>query len=522
MASAVTAVDRPAPPRPTRRTTLAVVVAAALGGIVLRIWVLTSQLGVIESDEAVGALIARRLFTEPEWQTFLWGNQHGGSIEAIPTAVLFTVFGASTVVAKLVPVVLFAAAAVVTGLLTRQLSGSDLAGAFAGAIVWLLPGHFVVLSTKAWLYYGASLFLVAAIMFMVDRLDGGADSPPPRSQLPALFALGVLVGLGLWTSVFVFFVAVPAGLWYAVRNTGHWRAWWAVGPGVLLGGLPWWVFNLRYGFASLDPQDAAPSTYTDRLGNFIPQMFPRILGVREPGIGSWVWGGVGRWLFFVLVAALLVIIVRRRRILTLPVVVILGYPFVWAIPTNTIYYQEPRYGIFLTPALAIIFAVGLADVFARPRLRGIGATVGPLAVVAVFIAASTLGIRGLDSFARRFPGNFSINPPPVEPLVDALDQRNIDVLFAEYWISYRLMFETDQRIIATPIEFPRNPEINQLVIDSQSQVWVLPLGGYQDQRFGPALDELGVGYEREEVSDFAVWYLGRSVVSSEVPEVIRP
>src|SRR5262249_12641894 len=89
----------------------AVVVAGVAAGIGLRAWVLSAtSLGSIDSDEAVWGLMARDLL-HGHWSTFFWGQNYGGSQEAILTAGVFGITGTGTLQLKLVPTALYAAAA---------------------------------------------------------------------------------------------------------------------------------------------------------------------------------------------------------------------------------------------------------------------------------------------------------------------------------------------------------------------------------------------------------------------------
>ncbi len=496
-----------------------VALAAAAIGLALRAWVLTSRLGVIDSDEAVGALIAHRMLHDLEWQTFLWGNVHGGTVEAIPTAVLFAVVGTGTVAAKAVPIALAGAAAVTVGVLARRLVGTT-AGVLAGSALWLLPGHFVVLSTKARLYYGAALLLVALVMLVVARLDDRrrSGSTGGRAETGDLLLLGVLVGLGLWTAVFVFYAALPAGVWYAVRNRTRWRRWWLVVPGVVVGGAPWWAFQLRYDFLSLDETVTFESTYVERLGRYLPELLPRVLGLRAPGSGDWIVGGAGLVLYPVVVAALVVVVLRSRRRLSLPAAVVVGYPFVWAVPSASWYVAEPRYGIFLAPALAVLVGAGLAPLVGRvaaPPARA-GAT---LAVVLAMGGLSWWGVHGLDAWAGDRTGNWDVAAPELGPLVDVLDARDADAAYADYWISYRLSFETAEDVITTPLGHVRYPPYARTVDEADARVIAVHAGSLKDANLGPGLDGLGVSWERVEAGPFAVWFLDREVQPAELPSV---
>ncbi len=57
---------------------IALVAAVGVAGLVLRVWIYRSALGVPDSDEAVVGLMTMHLL-DGEWTTFFWGQGFGGS-----------------------------------------------------------------------------------------------------------------------------------------------------------------------------------------------------------------------------------------------------------------------------------------------------------------------------------------------------------------------------------------------------------------------------------------------------------
>ena len=88
-----------------------VVAFGVIAGVVLRVVVYRSSLGVLDGDEAVWGLMARHVL-DGELSAFFWGQGYGGTQEVLATAPLFALFGTSTVLMRVVPVALTAVAAV--------------------------------------------------------------------------------------------------------------------------------------------------------------------------------------------------------------------------------------------------------------------------------------------------------------------------------------------------------------------------------------------------------------------------
>ena len=90
--------------RADSRGLTAVVVFGVLAGIGLRVYAHVSSLGTLDGDEAVWGLMARH-FRLGELSAFLWGQGYGGTQEVLATAPLVALFGTSTEVIRVVPLV---------------------------------------------------------------------------------------------------------------------------------------------------------------------------------------------------------------------------------------------------------------------------------------------------------------------------------------------------------------------------------------------------------------------------------
>ncbi len=77
----------------------------SVGGVVLRVWVYRSVLGIPNSDEAVVGLMSRHAL-HGDFTTFFWGQYYGGTQEPLLTAPVFYVFGSSWLALRIVPIVL--------------------------------------------------------------------------------------------------------------------------------------------------------------------------------------------------------------------------------------------------------------------------------------------------------------------------------------------------------------------------------------------------------------------------------
>lgn len=485
------------PPRRHELPRWALVVAASVG-LVVRLWLLSSPLGVLDSDEAVGGLIARH-FLDGEISVFLWGNAWGGTLEAVLTAGIFALVGSSVTAMKLVMVGFYAAGCLLTWRVGRRLVDESTAR-FAASLLWIFPGSLVLLSIKARLYYGSAMVIALGIVLIALRLK-----EEPRAVDVA--GVGLLLGLGLWTAPFIFYVAVPIGLWLLWQRRQLWRQVPLTLTGFLLGALPWIGFNLRNGFPSLsEPPIPVESAYLERLAGFFTRLLPTLLGLRLTSSGEWVLGIVGQLLYL---AALIGLVwfawlsFRRRSRLSPLLVILAAYPFLFAVPQSSFYVNEPRYGLLLAPVVTLLLASALWS-----WIKPLGLQLTVLGLCTLATVASTLAV--ID-FTRRFPLNHDIAAAPLAPLVEELEDQDVETLYADYWIAYRLTFETEEEVIASPIDFVRYPPyetiVEQVAEWSNETTYVVHEGAPKDNALQTSLDQRNLAHERVIAGDFAVYYV---------------
>lgn len=211
-----------------------------------------------DADMAVIGLIALHAL-KGDFSAFFYGESNGGTIESLLAAPLMWLFGPSTEVLSLAPA-LFS----LVFLWCVYLACTDMWGRRAGlaamAFAALPPYYFAwhcVLPRGA--YIETALFSLLLIWLTYRLVHRG---PSPRLYL----LYGLVTGLGLWTHFMMLFALAASGIYILLANwrllTSRWLGW-AVG-GLLLGGLPLWLYNLGNNWESF-----------------------RFLMARTPGPGAW-------------------------------------------------------------------------------------------------------------------------------------------------------------------------------------------------------------------------------------------
>jgi len=506
-----------APQQVTRaaQVELGLLAALAAFGLAARIWVLAHPLGVLDSDEAVIGLMARRILDDHRLPTFFWGQSYGGPHEAVAAAAVFAVVGSSVIALKLVPVALSALAAVLTWRIGRVLL-SERAGRWAGVLFWAMPASFLWWSTKASVYWGSLVLALAVVLGLVRlgrRSREGIERPPGR-ELAEAGALGLATGLAFWANPQTLYLMVPAYLWYTPRILARWRPLIPMGAGTLVGAAPWIRHNLTHHWISLHfpPQPTVAGGYLGRLRQFFQVALPMALGARVPYTRAWVIGGLG----IVATAGLVVAFVAGSLRLPAParllVLVAAAYPFLFAYSPFSWYVDHPRYLLFLAPVLALLLGYLVARRLPTGILAGI-------AVAGVAVAACTYGLAVMNSSRGTEPYGPDVHvPSDLAPLTQLLARYQVRYAFADYWLAYRTTFETGGRTVVSPTYVVRDPTIDGEVRAAPVPDYLFISSSASLPAFSRLCAGLGVGLTLHQQGPFTLAVPAARVL----PEQVRP
>ena len=150
-----------------------------------------------------------------------------------------------------------------------------------------------------------------------------------------------------------------------------------------------------------------------------------------------------------------------------------------------------RYFYFFAPILALVVAR-----LARP--------IAPAAVLAVALAISTVwGFARIDDFRDAIGGG-----PPLDRVIATLEREGHHEVFASFWVSARLTFESDERIIAVATDLgPTFQGFEDRVRHAKLPVYVTTL---EDGPFNPLAGvrerakQAGITLQETRVGDYLI------------------
>jgi hypothetical protein len=419
---------------------------AAVGGLVLRIWTYRSQAATPNGDEAVVGLMVRHAL-DGELTTFFWGQDYGGTQEVLLTVPVFFVAGSGWLTLRLVPIVLTAVAAVLVWRIGRRILGEP-AAAVAGALFWIWPPIDLLRLTQQQGFYASNVVYCALLLLLALRL---VERPDRRRAA----AFGLVLGLAVWQTAQIVPVATPIVIWILWRQRRELPRLWPAVPAAAIGALPFLVWNVMHDWRSLSEGSSGDvEQYLRSLRLFASPVLPMTLGLRAPFSAEPI---VPRPLMYLLYAALLALFAvgavrTRRQPVSMLYLVAALFPFLYALSHKTLLSLEPRFVVVATPVLVLLVA---------QAVRGFASAVAVLATAAV---VSIFGVHSMNGWFLAVPPvqpknwlgprvTYHLVPRDLGPLADALDRLHLDRVYANYWLAYRLTFDTDERIIAAESNF---------------------------------------------------------------------
>ncbi len=393
--------------------------------------------------------MAKHILERGEHPVFYYGSAYGGSVEPHYVAAVFVLLG-STLAAYRVAMGGLVVLTITGVYAIARLAFGRSEAILAAAYLAVPPFFFLYKGLTSDGHYNAfNLFVVVTMItsLAIDRtLEIG------RERWPLFALLGFAAGVGWWINPITPPISAAAVAWLFLKKRPRPRVRNALQlvAGFVLGSAPWLIWNIRHGWVSLTSPELASvngSGALHNLGEIVRDSLPllaggsrfRTTGSRDTFPFSRLAVGAA---LIVLFAPCLWRAVRGDRVLRLFVLAFgaLVLTVIWSgryVPT------EPR---LLFPFYVLappVIAAGFVRLGSKRPAALLAAACG--AILAVGHGSSLLvEHRHLGNTATEVTG-------PLDELLGTLTTRGVRHVYTDYWTAYRLAFESDERIVATPI-----------------------------------------------------------------------
>jgi hypothetical protein len=544
-------------------------------GIALRLYLLFSSQVIIEADEALVGLQAFGIL-RGERPIFYPGQVYGGSLESYLVAAVFQLLGASPLTLKLIPFLFSTLFIFMTYQLAKEIYNPEV-GLLSALFVALCPLLLTAFSLKTWGGYSQTPVLGNLALILLQRIlsrsklagdrqirrqtagfgnPAGANcdllmlSHQAQNKRPwkATLGLGFLSGLGLWVNPQYFYYLGPVILLLLARAKRVGLAGLAAfAAGCPLGGLPLLLATLgrsQSTTANLVLEGVVPardflSSFKAAVSYFITDALPTLWGLR-PIKGEMVVTAafvviplyLAAMLTFLWLVGQDLLARRYNPAIVLATTLILA-PFVFilaALTNGNFTVIIPDSGIltrYLMPLYSVMPILLAAFIW---RLKSFSR---PLAVALVTLVLtvnlwSNLSVEPVDTMRCVFE-NVPL-PASNKALIEFLEAEGIRDVYTNHWIGFRLMFETQERVIT--FDYPdslygmdRLPQYGHQVEAAEvpPAYIIFNPGWKQTPPLEKEFQKLGVHYEKKAFPplEYIVYYrLSRKVHPSEVMETL--
>ncbi len=522
--------DVPETGRLTARDIVFVALCLILGALI-RFDFMRASGFTIDADEAIVGLMGRDILLGRGVPVFYYGQHYMGSLEALMASVSFAVFGAKPFALQLVPLIWSLFLIVLAYWLARLLAGRR-AGLIAAALTALPPPALVVWSSKA---RGGFIEVVVLGGIALCLTIKWLRQNPNRLRYPA--AIGVVLGVGWWVNNQILYFIAPIACVSALHIFS--RSMRLAAPGsligstysiwrgiaqilsvglisFLLGSAPYWCYNIGLGFPSAGMFKLASwGQFVAHLEGLSMTALPAIVGAQRfwQRLPVFPFSRHIALLLYVIPVMLLVVVrwrhllgllkgrIDRGRPLELLVLFCISCCLIFAVSSYGWLVQAPRYLLPIYIGLYPLLAVCCDWAWQRSRALGLTYLVSLL----IFqVASCYVGGRGLSGEPVIFGGQRVARDHL--PLIASLDRLGITRVRTNYWIGYRLAFETGERVTFTVLGEPTQARIPRYEENDLQTRGELPLILVESEVVvvRPALKRFGYKFQEERSGEYYI------------------
>lgn len=489
---------------------------------------------VIESDEAIVGLMARHIAAGADLPTFYYGQHYMGSLEPILVSFVFSIFGESSAALKSVPLAFSLILIVLVYLLALEVGGR-VAARSAALFAAIAPSALTVWSAKArggfveLVVIGALALLLTCKWLKLEKFSG-------YSSKLYILSIGLVLGLGWWVNnqiiyfmLPIAYVAFSAILWSESSHIGIARFWARLQLmfshfllallGFFVGGLPFWIYNFEHKFVSFKMLNgAALKDSWEHLEGVFSTALPILLGGKRfwqnndafscSSLIVWALYAVFVVLFLFFrrkqIANLFIFKVDRQQPLELFALFVLSCLGVFVFSAFGWLVQEPRYLLPIYVGLFVLTAWVVEQLWLRKKVLGL-LLAGMMLVVN--LASSYYPARAIPGEPFVFAGE-RVSKDNSE-LLNWLKERNYQWVRTNYWIGYRLAFETGEQVRFEVFQAPwqvRIPAYEEQAKKVELKLKPLVLVPTQAAIMREALPITGYSFKEVHLSGYDVLY----------------
>lgn len=473
----------------------------------------------VSSDEAWPGLMALHVL-KGDYPVVYWGQSYMGTLESYFQAPFVHLLGTTALAIRLYPLAIGLLYLYLSVKLAREMFGEG--AAWWTALLLAVPPVYLTIATVLIPpdNYLATTALGSAALLILHRIVRDPSEGPRAVRRHLL--LGIVCGLGFWVHIlFIDYMAVAVlFIWLKDKTFFVKPHGWAFVAGALGGGFPLVAYNLTHAFDTFIVARTVPVAKAVENGWMaLRDIFPVLVGGVVPlygdnpntvglpaglsvlvvlfylVMGAWLaWAHRGEW-------------ARLARLSTSGttgvsiLVVLIVISFVVFSRSDRANSWAFRYLLPVMTAVPILAGLALSRLRGK---RGVLAGAAAAAVVAIQVWGHGIVWAAWGDAETRA----RLDLPDDRPLIQYLDENGIRRAYAHFWISYRLTYETGERIICAQPYDERfagryRPKYTDRVDRATPAAFIaLPGLGLEADLIEHDLKLIGGGYERVSVGPY--------------------
>jgi 4-amino-4-deoxy-L-arabinose transferase-like glycosyltransferase len=463
----------------------------------------------MDSDQATNGLMARHILGG-EFPFFFYGQDYCGSIEAFLISTIFFFLGATRFTLNsaigleslfFILLIYFLARAV-----------TDKKTALLATLFAAVPSYYLVFHSVLARSAYIEIPIIGVLLFIISHKIIYRDETTGRNFL----LLGFLCGLGMWTHFLIIFYLPPIFLLLFIKDQWFWarRTILFLALGLILGGLPLWVHNSVHPLVTwhylMDTSGGSEPALTS-LKDFFLFRFPEALGLRNNETGRFAIPFFFAPLYLIYLSTFVFLLISEKkgfinlfksktesgqgRVLLLSFLFL--FPLIFSF-SGFASAHTSRYLMPLFSVLPILFAL-----FTQ-RIKSFSITLACL-------------FLGLHLFSNVF-GTMSRLPLISQPqglqyrqtrendqnLFAFLKDKNIQWVYTpEYWLSVRLTFDAQEKIIFASPNSDRYPKYTEGIDRALHPAFLFP---GDNIIFEETLKNIGGTYKKSQLFGYSIYH----------------
>ena len=481
---------------------------------VVRIDFLVASNIAIDADEAIVGLMAKHSLEGLKMPVFYYGQHYMGSFEPWLVSLVFSLFGVSAISLKIVPVFFSLLLVLAIYALGKEIGGGKV-GLLSALFIAIPPSALVIWSTKARGGFIELLFIgTLALLFSVRWL---------KSESPSLIStvlVGALLGFGWWVNNQIIYFMAPIGIMFLYhcftgiegrkfKNTLEYLISGLLG--FFGGGIYYWIYNIQNDFVSFEMFGSSGSSdILEHIQGLFTTAIPILLGAKRFWQSADVFSFSTALSYILYAFVILYPFLFRNKCFTRGLyllgifldcicVIFVVSSFGWLV-------EAPRYLLPAYVGLFVLLAAGIVSISERNKKIGI---VLCSFVLLINLASCYYGGRSIPGEPFVFKGQ-RVSRDHSE-LINWLEKNNTKWIRTNYWIGYRLAFETKEYVKFLVFQKPGQTRIDSYVNEVKSEgleVNRIPLVLVPSQAkiVTRALETLGHSFKQDRASGYVIFH----------------